>query len=290
MQSAFARNWIWAAFTAALLISVPLPVSAGQPQRVVSMNVCTDQLAMLIAAPGQLYSVSYLASDPGASAMAEQAAGYRVNHGLAEEIFLTRPDLILAGSYTTRATVSMLRRLRFPVEEFAPETSFDDVRANIRRMGAVLGHKQRADALVAELDEGLRRLERDVQPGKIVGTYGSNSYTAGEGSLTAAVIEAAGLENLGTRLGIVGSGRLPLEQLVLSNVDIVTAGTRDYAAPALAQQNFVHPAYRLLMAQRQTAIIPEPYWICGGPFTLIAADILQHAARAAEQSAAGTPQ
>jgi iron complex transport system substrate-binding protein len=40
------------------------------PRRVVSINLCTDQLAMMLAAPGQLVSVSDLAADPHSSAMA----------------------------------------------------------------------------------------------------------------------------------------------------------------------------------------------------------------------------
>mgnify|MGYP006999250795 CR=1 FL=1 len=50
-----------------------LPPPATPPARVVSMNLCTDQLAMALAAPGQLISVSYIARDPRASAMAEEA-------------------------------------------------------------------------------------------------------------------------------------------------------------------------------------------------------------------------
>lgn len=37
------------------------------------MNLCADQLAILLAGPGQLRSVSFLAADPRASAMAEAA-------------------------------------------------------------------------------------------------------------------------------------------------------------------------------------------------------------------------
>lgn len=266
---------------AALALCGAAAAAAGNvPQRVVSMNVCTDQLAMLLAAPGQLHSVSYLASQPGASAMAEAATTYAVNHGLAEEIFLMEPDLVVAGTFTTRATVSMLRRLGFRVEEFPPETSFDDVRASIRRMGAALGRERTAEDLVRVLDDGLEQLKRNAPRGGIVATYSSNSYTAGKGSLADAVIVAAGFKNLGTQFGIVGAGRLPLEVLVLSDPDIVTTGTRSYDAPALAQQNFVHPAYRAVLQGRPTAAVPEPYWICGGPFTLLAAHILQDAAKA----------
>ena len=45
----------------------PAPV----PARVVSINLCTDQLAMLLAAPGQLLSVSHLAREPQSSSMLE---------------------------------------------------------------------------------------------------------------------------------------------------------------------------------------------------------------------------
>lgn len=271
-------------------IAAALPASASDaPARVVSMNVCTDQLAMLLAAPGQLLSVSHVATDPGSSALVAEAGRYRLNHGLAEEIFLMEPDLVVTGSFTTMATASMLRRLGFRVEEFAPETSFDDVRENILRMGALLGRQERAQEMAAALDEGLRDLKEAAIPGMTAATYASNSYTTGQGSLSEAVIEAAGLENLGSRLGIQGSGRLPLEMLVLSMPEIVTSDTPVYDAPALAQENFVHPAYRAVLARTKTAAVPAADWICGGPFNLAAAAILQETARAvdAERKHAG---
>ena len=133
-----------------------LPVMAAErPARVVSMNLCTDQLAMLLAAPGQLISVSYLAHRPRASVMAEQAKSYPANRGLAEEIFLLGPDLVIAGTFTTRATVSMLKRLGIPVVEFAPASSLQDIRARIAQMGEALGQQEEATALIAKFDADL---------------------------------------------------------------------------------------------------------------------------------------
>ena len=98
-------------------------VAPAQPQRVVSMNLCTDQLAMMLAAPSQLLSVSFLASDPQASVMAEDAKSYEANYGRAEEIYLLDPDLVLAGSYTNPATDDILRRLNVPVVVMEPARS-----------------------------------------------------------------------------------------------------------------------------------------------------------------------
>ena len=116
------RIFARAAIGAALAMVASWAV-AGPPGRVVSMNLCTDQLAMLVAGPGQLHAVSQLARDPESSVMADEAQAYAVTHGLAEEVFLMQPDLVIAGSYTTPATVAMLRRLGFPVEIFPPASS-----------------------------------------------------------------------------------------------------------------------------------------------------------------------
>lgn len=266
------------AVTLAMILAAPA-LADEPPRRVVSMNVCTDQLAMLLAGPGQLLSVSFLATDPGSSALAAKAADYQLNHGLAEEVSLMEPDLVVAGTYSTSVAVSMLQRLGFRVERFAPETSFDDVRENILRMGTLLGQEARADEMVASLDEGLRKLAASAIAELTVATYASNSYTTGKGSLSEAVIEAAGLTNLGSKLGIQGAGRLPLEVLALALPQIITSDTPVYEAPALAQENFVHPAYRAVLEHARQASVPSANWICGGPFNLVAANILQEAAR-----------
>ena len=90
------------AFAAAVALA-PLGAAAGgeagaeAPRRVVSINLCTDQLALAVAAPGQLVSVSELARDPALSAMASRAAAIPSNRGRAEEVLALRPDLVLAS-------------------------------------------------------------------------------------------------------------------------------------------------------------------------------------------------
>ena len=125
----------------ALAAGLAAPAGAEPPKRVVSMNLCTDQLAMALAAPGQLISVSYIARDPRASAMVEEAMRYPVNRGRAEEVYLLHPDLVLAGSFGGPA-VAMLHRLGVPVVEVAPPTSLDEARKAIAQVGAALGRTE----------------------------------------------------------------------------------------------------------------------------------------------------
>jgi iron complex transport system substrate-binding protein len=262
----------------ALSASLAPALAQEPPRRVVSMNVCTDQLAMLVAGEGQLHSVSFLASDPDTSVMANEAGKYAVNHGLAEEVFLMQPDLVLAGAYTAQPAVNMLRRLGFRVELFDPETSFDDIRANLRRMGELLGNPDRAAQLVNDMDRQLAALESENVSKRSAVVYSSNSYTSGMGSLSHSVIEAAGLANLADQLGVVGYGRVPLEQLVLAKPDLVVLGEQRYKHPALAQENFRHPAFKELTGDHRLVRIPDRYWVCGAPFTVEAVRMLKDAA------------
>lgn len=263
----------------AAALALAAPAGAGPvPQRVVSINVCTDQLAMLIAGEGQLHSVSMLARDANSSAMPEEARAYAVNHAQAEEIFLMKPDLVLAGTYSSRATVGLLRTLGVQVEEFAPASSFDDIRRDILRAGDLLHRRQRAQVLVAELDAGLAALAAAPASGRSIALYEANSYTTGAGTLANEIVRAAGLVNVAEEMGIVGSGRVPLEMLITARPDIVASSFRDYGRPALAQENFVHPAFAALEARSQTVAVPVPNMICGAPFTLDAAFVLQRAA------------
>jgi iron complex transport system substrate-binding protein len=249
---------------------------ASPPARVVSMNVCTDQLAMLTAAEGQLHSVSYLASDPGGSVMPEEAKRYAVNHGLAEEIFVMKPDLVLAGTFTSDAAVTLLKRLGLRVEQFPPSYSFAEIRDQIKQMGALLGRQARAAELVADLDARLAGAtpQHREDRRKLAALYYANNYTSGENTLAAEVVETAGLRNLGTELGYTGTVRVPLEALVMAAPDLIIGEPENARNPAYAFDAFRHPALRAVVKGRELTHVPDKYWICGAPFTALAVEIL----------------
>ncbi|MGE3307175.1 MAG: ABC transporter substrate-binding protein [Rhizobiaceae bacterium] len=269
---------ITGAIVGAALAALTSTYACAAPKRVVSTNICTDQLAMMIAAEGQLHSVSFLASDAASSMLAEQASRYVPNHGLAEEIFLMKPDLVIAGTFSTRATVSLLRHLGFRVEEFAPEATLDDVRANIRRMGDILGREERAAQLIAELDASLSAAQARHVPRRRVALYWANSFTSGSGTLIDDLMQAAGLANIAGELGIEGDAQLSLEALVLAAPDLIVAGERNHGGPALAQQNFEHPAFNAVATPERLVRLPDRLTICGGPSNIEAIRLLQDAA------------
>ncbi len=244
---------------------------ADAPKRVVSMNLCTDQLAMLLADEEQLLSVSHLASDPRMSAMVEQAGKYQINHGLAEQIYLMQPDLVLAGNFTARASVSMLKRLGVPVVTFDPAYSLEDVRARMLQMGDALSQQTRAEALAAEFDAQLAsyRNETGVRPRAAL--YYANGYTLGDKSLAGQILTAAGLVNIAAEVGFDAGGIIPLEVLAMAQPDTVIT-SRTYPAASRSEEVMGHPVIEKLRATRPDAAMTSSDWVCGTPFVLRAID------------------
>lgn len=243
------------------------------PARVVSMNLCTDQLAMLLAAPGQLASVSYIARDKRASAMADTAMAYPVNHGQAEEIYLIKPDLVIAGAYSTRATTDMLQRLGVRVEVFQPANSLQDVRNRIREMGEVLQRQEAAADLLSEFDRQLTDLLRGPGQQPRAALYAANSYTSGPKTLAGQILTSAGLGNIAAELGYERSGKLPLEVLAMAQPDLLVT-TSPYPRASRSEENLAHPVVRQLIAQRASGQMRDADWVCGTPHVLRAIEKL----------------
>lgn len=252
---------------------------AEAPGRVVSLNLCTDQLAMMLSAPGQLAAVSAIARDPRMSAMVEQARAHPVVHGGAEEVYLMRPDLVLAGTHTTRHTISMLQRLGVRVEEFAPATTFDDVRDNIRRLGGLLGREKAAERMLKAFDARLARLRAETGRRPRAALYYANSYSAGARTLAGRILAVAGFANVAGEAGLNTGGTLPLEQLIMLAPELVVTGTR-YPGASRAEAVLDHPALRAFRDGRATTPLADADWVCGTPHLLEAVAELRAAREA----------
>ena len=262
---------------ALLALFWPAVAAADRPQRIVSMNLCTDQLVMLLADRERIASVSYLAADPRSSVLSAQAGDLHLNHGLAEEILPLRPDLVVAGVFTTRPTVFLLRKLGYPVIDVPVANGLDDIRANIRRVAAALGEPARGDRLIADFDARLDPHAPAADRRPLAALYWANGWTSGRGTLASAIVAAAGFRNLADTLGIAGTGQLPLATLLTAGPEVLIMG-RVHDGPARANEVFRHPALRRAFADKPIVRVPDRFWVCGTPFVAEAIARLSEAA------------
>ena len=292
MISVASSNWLGGILTTTLIIVITwFPFGIGSSglalgdqvrvKRAVSMNLCTDQLLLLIAQRSQIASVSYLARDPMISHLADRARGIPINHGLAEEILPLKPDLVLVGSHTIRPTVVLLRKLGIKVLILKLAEGFQDIRQNMRLVGNALGASTKVNLMVSQFDTALTTplRQRDL-PTAIILRPGN--MTMGQGSLSDKILKSAGLRNLSAEMGVGASGRLPLEQVVAAQPDLFVLAEFSPRHPSLAHLILRHPALR--MNQTNTngkkprhVELPAHLWNCGGPQVLKAIGILKNA-------------
>lgn len=255
--------------------------AADPPGRVVSMNLCTDQLALLLAAPGQLVSVSDWSVRERASMMTAEARQLPLNSGSAEQVFAFAPDMVLAGRFTNRASVEMLRRLGVRVEVLPAAQSLSEVRDLIAKVGALLGREDEAAALLDDFDASLAaaRAEAEPLPAMSSAYYYPNNYTTGAGTLADDIMRAAGLDNAAADLGLRGAVKIPLEVLVMQWPFLIETRYISGGQHGRSYETLTHPALRALRAERQGAVVEERWQICGTPFVLQAIEALIDARR-----------
>ena len=265
------------ALALAALVASAIPVWADAPERVVSMNLCTDQLAMMLAAPGQLVSVSHLATEVQSSSMVEEARAYPPNRGQLEQVFLLRPDLVLAGTYTQVATVDLLRRLGVEVVQVPPATSLAEAEEQLRQVGRALGQEAKADAMADAFAAKIEAARFDGSP-RTAAFYYPNGYTTGSGTLANEVLELTGFTNIGATSGVTGGGILPLERLVMAGPELIVTSER-YPGASRSEDILVHPALRAVQARAGVELTSNADWVCGTPHLMRAIGKMQ-AARA----------
>lgn len=268
----------------ALVVATSLAVGGGsaaaKPARVVSMNLCTDQLTLALAERERVLSLSHLVARPDISVSVQGAQGISLNHGLSEEIIPLEPDLVIAGRYTSRPTVFLLQRLGYNLVELDISRSLTDIRERIRQLGQALGEEDRAEGLIQAFDARLDALRAPSDAKRPTALYlQPNGYTAGRGTLVGDIIERAGFENLGARFDIDGHGKLSMEVLLAADPDVIVTDEQKPRAPALAYEILKHPAIAALTSGAERVTLPVRYLICGMPDTLRAVETLAEARR-----------
>jgi len=256
--------------------------AAAAPSSVVSINLCTDELLIQLADRAQVASVSWLSTVSAGSNVAERVKDVPQNRGFAEEVVAARPDLVLAGRYTARAAVSVLRRVGVPVVDADAPRTLDGVRAEIRRVAEAVGHPGRGEAMIAELDRRLSRPALVREPRLRAAVLRPNGFTAGAGSLSDELMRRAGLVNVAAELKLDNYGQLPLETIILAGVDLLIVDGDRAGPPAMATEVLSHPILAGLGDRVRVVKVPPKLWTCYGPSIADAYDILVDAAGSAQ--------
>jgi iron complex transport system substrate-binding protein len=257
------------------------PGHAADTPRIASINTCTDQLLLTLADPAQIVGLSPYSRDPARSWLAAEAAKYPRLSGEAEDVLVLKPDIIVAGTFTKRATREFLKQRDYRVIEFDVASTVDDVRTQILRMGEIVGHPERAAAQVERLDTAIARARAVASRTRYrVLPLSRRGWVSGARSLTTSLLDAAGLTNAAGELGVASGGFVSLEQIVIRKPDLLLVSEESGFAEDQGRAFLLHPALEALYPPEKRLVLPEQFTVCGGPML---ADALDRLAREIER-------
>jgi iron complex transport system substrate-binding protein len=252
----------------------------AHPHRIVSLNMCLDELVLRLADPDKIASVSWYSQDAANANMAEAAKRIPANHSTAEEAMFFHPDLVLVGRFTPRTTRDMLKEIGAPVTQFDVPETLDGVRQQIREVAKLVGEPARGEALLDQMDRDLDAISVDPQLPKLKAIIlRPNGFTVGPGSLVDELLTRAGLDNMAARLEIGAYEQISLERVALLDADVLIANAETVGAPSLATEGLNHPVVKALSRKLRVVALPARYWTCAGPAIVDAVRQLVEATR-----------
>jgi len=270
-------------FTLAVFICLMTSWAGAAPQRIASVNLCTDQYLLLLADPAAIATVTWLSQKPESSYYYDRALSIPVNHGEAEEIIAHAPDLVLAGLYSARTTTHLLQQLGYRVELFDHPRSIEQVREQLRRMGDLIGRREKAERVISTMNERLRHVAtRPAADAPTLMQYAPGGYTVGRDSLVGDIMYHAGWRNQAESAGVAHLGIVDLETLLLIAPLALIDSPLAPDTYSFAEQMLKHPVLKKTTRPKFTVTVERKLWICGGPMIVDALIALRKARKAIE--------
>jgi iron complex transport system substrate-binding protein len=251
---------VFASLLAASLALAPVAVPAeAAPRRVASLNLCTDELLLMLAAPEQIASVTHLAQQEAETPLWREASRYPRNDGSLLSVVERRPDLIVTMGGGTRDRLGIAARLGIPTLDLVFAQSLADVGENIRRLAGAIGRPEAGAAMLRRMTE----LMRSRPPLRI-----DTIWLGGGGrTVSATGLEAQWMALAGLRQRPLQGDRVPLETLIASPPALLLRS--DYRAGQYSngQHWLTHPAARYA-ANVRTLPTDGRRWTCMGPLLI----------------------
>jgi iron complex transport system substrate-binding protein len=250
---------------AAVLWLGAMTAAAAPPQRIVSLDLCTDQLLVELVPRERIAAVTFLAADPAVSAIPEKARGIPITHGAAEDVLRYDPDLVLAGPFGVSATVSLLRRLGRNVVVVEQPQDLAGVDVAVHAVAAAVGAEAEGEAMIADFRQRLARLPPVEGSPRTAVIYQIGGAVSGPGSLADAVLSAAGFRNMSESYRLTRGGQVPLESLVAHPPGLIVLASHVDEYRTAVADNLRHPALRRLRERAPSLELPWRHWLCGTP-------------------------
>lgn len=244
----------------------PSAEPAGKPKRIVSLNLCADQLVLALADREQIAGLTRNAGDTEMSAAAAKTRGLPILGNSAEEILAIDPDLVVGAPARRSASMDVLKGQHYKTLDLKTANTLDQIYTSIRKTAVAVGHPERGEALVARMQADIARLPKPGT-GKVAAYYQRRGFMTGTGTLIDDLMHRVGLVNLAAKLHKPAVSQVSLEEMVAARPDYLIVESATDTVTDQGTEMLHHPA----LAAIPRISIPQAWTVCGGPAYVLAA-------------------
>ncbi len=230
------------------------------PQRIVSINLCADQLVLALADRKQIAGLTKNATDREMSGEAAKARGIPLLSTSAEQSLAIEPDLIIGMPASRSAALRALPKHTYPLLDLATANTLDEIYTSIRETAAAVGHPERGTALIAQMERELAGLPKPGK-GRVAAYYQRRGYMTGTGTLIDELMTRVGLVNLAGKLGKPPLSQLSLEEMVAAEPDFLIVESATDKVTDQGSEMLHHPALKDI----PRISVPQAWTVCSSP-------------------------
>ena len=250
----------------------------AHPQRIVSMNIRSDEILLALVSPERIVALSRNADDDGISNITETAKQIPLRITLnPEQIIYMKPDLVLATESQPRELVQTLRDAGIAVHVHRTPHTLLEAQRVIHETADAVGESAKGGALIGNMNEALAPVLQAVsnispQKRKRVVRFTILGGSGGKGTSFDEVCRLAGVINGASAVGVMNGQQLSKEQIIRFDPEVILLPTwgyttktnmEDYAAdilndPALQQVTAIKNR-RLVVIQDRHMLTTSQY-------------------------------
>ena len=245
-----------------------------KPQRIVTLALSSDEMALAMLPAQRLAALHYLADDPGISTEAAkaQAVTARVRDYNVEQLLSLQPDLVLAPDWNRQELIQTLRDAGLPVVVTKGPSSVAEVKEALQQIALAAGEPQAGQKLIEQVELEMADIAAKVQnipqaQKKTVVLISHMASYGGKGSLFDNMCRDAGVINGAAAVGLGKNDALTKEAIVAANPDVIlvptwTKGNLD--VDQVRQELLNDPALQSVKAIREKKLVQvsDAYLYC----------------------------
>lgn len=230
-------------------------------QKIISLAPSNTEYLFAVSAGDQVIARDDFSNYPEDAMELPTVGGFNGVYNL-EEIARLQPDLILASPLNSPDVINSIKEVNPNVFVVPNPDSFDDLYTNIKNIGKLTGHDDKAQALVDEYTGRVKTVldtvaKAEVKPKvfyELDATEPAKPWTAGPGTFIDLLIGLAGGENIGAKLEGEWA-QISQEALIVENPDVILLGDATYGG-VTAEQVAARPGWDVIKAVSTNRVLP----------------------------------